>query len=250
MLTLYQFPLSHYCEKIAWALDYKGLSYKTVDLLPGAHMFAVRRLAKATTVPVLIDGEHAVQDSTVILNYLDRHYPQNPLTPHDPALKRMAITWEERLDDEVGPHLRRWGYYHLLREAPAEVLRVYLLGQSSRTKKFYPIFFPLVRVLMRLKMSIWKKEAEKSFVILSRIMTELEEVLAQRKFLVGDTFTRADLTACSLFYPMVRPKEHPLGEAQIEFSGELAEHSKQWQDSRLFNWVREMYRNYRKPQSV
>lgn len=38
MLTLYQFPISHYCEKIRWALDFKQLKYNTVNLLPALHI--------------------------------------------------------------------------------------------------------------------------------------------------------------------------------------------------------------------
>ncbi|MGR9114583.1 MAG: glutathione S-transferase N-terminal domain-containing protein [Gammaproteobacteria bacterium] len=35
MLTLYRFPVSHYCEKVRWALDYKQLDFQTKNLLPG-----------------------------------------------------------------------------------------------------------------------------------------------------------------------------------------------------------------------
>jgi len=45
MLTLYQFPISHYCEKIRWALDHKGLDYKLVNLLPGFHVSTAKKLS-------------------------------------------------------------------------------------------------------------------------------------------------------------------------------------------------------------
>lgn len=31
-ITLYQFPIPHDCEKVRWALDLKGLDYKTCNL--------------------------------------------------------------------------------------------------------------------------------------------------------------------------------------------------------------------------
>ena len=37
MIELYQFPLSHFCEKARWALDYKSIAYRPVNLLPGFH---------------------------------------------------------------------------------------------------------------------------------------------------------------------------------------------------------------------
>jgi len=53
MLTLYQFPISHYCEKARWALDYKKLDYRKVNLLPGPHMKKTKKLSGKTQVPVL-----------------------------------------------------------------------------------------------------------------------------------------------------------------------------------------------------
>ena len=63
-LKLYQFAISHYCEKIRWALDYKGLNHVTVSLLPGQHVKTVRKLTgKASSVPVLDHDGQIVQGS-------------------------------------------------------------------------------------------------------------------------------------------------------------------------------------------
>jgi len=48
MIELYQFQFSHYCEKARWALDYKGISYKPRNLLPGLHVKPARKLAPET----------------------------------------------------------------------------------------------------------------------------------------------------------------------------------------------------------
>ncbi|MCP3675846.1 MAG: glutathione S-transferase family protein, partial [Gammaproteobacteria bacterium] len=46
MIKLYQFPISHYCEKIRWSLDYKNLDYKIINLLPGLHIKTTKKLAE------------------------------------------------------------------------------------------------------------------------------------------------------------------------------------------------------------
>ena len=102
MIQLYQFPFSHYCEKTRWALDYKGIPYRVVNLLPGVHRWTVGELAPETCVPVLRDGEITVQDSTAIIDYLDTRYPNPSLTPDAPGTARQALEWEEYLDEEVG----------------------------------------------------------------------------------------------------------------------------------------------------
>ncbi len=49
--TLYQFPISHYCEKTRWNLEAKGLSYRIENLLPGPHRLVTKRLTKGGVAP-------------------------------------------------------------------------------------------------------------------------------------------------------------------------------------------------------
>lgn len=79
MIQLYQFPLSHYCEKVRWALDYKRIPYKIKNLLPGPHLLTIKKIAPKTTVPVIVDAGQVVQDSTQIISYLDA---REPIKPH------------------------------------------------------------------------------------------------------------------------------------------------------------------------
>lgn len=66
-VTLYQFPISHYCEKAAWALDYKKIPYRIVNLVPGPHGLIIRSMAPTTSVPVMRHDGTTVQDSTKII---------------------------------------------------------------------------------------------------------------------------------------------------------------------------------------
>src|SRR5690606_11485280 len=43
--VVYQFPISHYCEKTRWQLDHKGMPYQIRNLLPGAHRLFTRTRA-------------------------------------------------------------------------------------------------------------------------------------------------------------------------------------------------------------
>ncbi|MGB9165556.1 MAG: glutathione S-transferase N-terminal domain-containing protein [Rhodomicrobium sp.] len=93
MIQLFQFPFSHYCEKARWALDYKGIPFQTVDLLPGFHLRTVRKLAPKTWVPVLRDNGIVVQDTSAIIDYLETKYPNPSLTPSDPDAVIEAREW-------------------------------------------------------------------------------------------------------------------------------------------------------------
>src|SRR5690348_13649193 len=84
--VLHQFPISHYCEKTRWHLDLKGLSYGIKNLLPGAHAVINKRRVGMASVPVLIDGDRAIGDSSDIALYLEERYSQAPLVPKGASL--------------------------------------------------------------------------------------------------------------------------------------------------------------------
>jgi glutathione S-transferase len=120
MIELYQFPFSHYCEKVRWALDYKGIGYRTVNLLPGFHFRYLAKLAPETCVPVLRDGAAIVQDSSAIIDYLDGRYANPALTPSEPNAAREALDGEEYLDEQIGVNIRLWFYHHICLCAASE----------------------------------------------------------------------------------------------------------------------------------
>ncbi len=201
MTELYQFPMSHFCEKARWALDYKGVAYRVVNYLPGFHFLPVRMIAPKTSVPVLRDGKAIVQGSGEIIDYLDGKYPESPLTPRDPEFAKEALEWERFCDEEIGVHARRWFYYHAL--ADRRVALGFLLQDAARYKgAFFRLAFPVVRLVMMQFMDITAETAAGSEQRFRLALKKLDGVLAGRRFLVGDRFSRADLAACALLSPV------------------------------------------------
>ena len=95
-------------------LDAKGLPYKLLNLMPGAHRRVALRLVKGRgSVPVLVDGGVALGDSTEIALHLERAYPSPPLLP-PPGPERDRVLELEDYFDEVGVHVRRWAYGHII----------------------------------------------------------------------------------------------------------------------------------------
>lgn len=244
-MILYQFPISHFCEKALWALDHKALAYRTVNLVPGAHVFFIKRLTGATTVPVLRDRGNVVRDSGKIIDYLDEHYPENPLTPADPNLKKEASEWEESFDRGIGRDLRRFFYFHILSDA--RLAKSLLLQRTPAYGRWiYSCAFPLVRGVMRKSMNIRPEPAERSRKNLTEGLARLNSALEKREYLVGNSFSRADLTAASLLAPLFQPPEHgfqwPSPEAMPRV---LTAYQSEFQDSRVGRWVLSMYERHR-----
>ncbi len=209
MITLYQFPISHYCEKIRWALDYKNIGYKIKNLLPGLHLSKARKLAPDTCVPILVDGDRVIQGSDSIITYLDDNYTGQSLTPATDQLKNEALEWEQYVDREVGIHVRRC-CYHILLEHP-DIVIPFFTHQGPWYGKLYLLYaFPKLKKAMRKFMNINQESEQRSREILGIAIDRLHDHLQQNNFLVGNQFSRADLSAASLLAPLCMPEKYGL----------------------------------------
>ena len=65
-----------------------------------------------------------------------------------------------------------------------------------------------------------------------------------RRYLVGDRFTRADLTAASLLAPLVIPMEHPRY-PKLDLPDSMSAYIQELKDRPAINWVRGIYREHR-----
>jgi glutathione S-transferase len=239
--VLYQFPISHYCEKIRWAMDYKGLDYSLKNLFPGLHLRTTKKMAPKTYVPILLDHGEQVQNSHVILNYLDDKYPEKSLTPTDPEQLEEALAWEKYCDVEIGVHVRRFGYHYLLDE-PKTVIPFFTQGGPWWGPLFFKLFFSKLEPIMRKVMSIDEVGANKSKERIQQAIDKLDAAYADKEFLVGGQFSRADLAAAALLAPLIMPQGYGLDwpatmPAKLE---EFVDKNEQKLEK-----FRELYKNYR-----
>lgn len=84
MLRLYRAPFSTNVERVALALAFKGLEAESV-VISYEDRSAVEEVSGQGLVPVLVDGDEVVADSTRILRHLERKWPDPPLFPRDAA---------------------------------------------------------------------------------------------------------------------------------------------------------------------
>jgi glutathione S-transferase len=103
MMKLYDFEPCPFGQKVRIVLAEKNLSYELVqvDLTQGEQRRPeFRRLNPFGRVPVLVDEDTTVYDSTIIAEYLEDEYPEPPLLPAvgSSALRAQARTWEDIAD--------------------------------------------------------------------------------------------------------------------------------------------------------
>ncbi len=73
--VLWQLQISHYNEKVRWALDHKRIDHVRRSLLPGLHILVARRLSGGSTTPVLTLDGRSIGDSTAIIAALEQRWP-------------------------------------------------------------------------------------------------------------------------------------------------------------------------------
>ncbi|MDX6594977.1 MAG: glutathione S-transferase [Solirubrobacterales bacterium] len=213
--TLIQLDISHYSEKVRWALDHKRVPHVRRSPLPGSHIpiaFALTR-GESITLPLLQMDGRTIPDSTAILAAIEERYPDPPLYPADPEQLRRALELEDFFDEELGPHARLLPFHELSNEPAifAEVAGAAVPGPLGNAKGLLGLY---ARTYTGLRFGVRDKAAaatarEKIVAALDRLEAELA-ANGDGEFLVGDSFSVADLTAASLFYPVVGPDEGPL----------------------------------------
>ncbi len=88
MLELHQFRHSPFCLKVRMVLALKKLSYRTVEVTPGVGQLTLFRLSGQRQVPILVDDDNVLNDSSTIIRYLDKIRPEPQLIPD--SLKQAA----------------------------------------------------------------------------------------------------------------------------------------------------------------
>jgi glutathione S-transferase len=240
---LWQFTSSHFNEKARWALDYKRVPHVRHSLIPGFHVPVVKRLTGRTQVPVLKLNGKTICDSTRIIEALEGAYPEPPLYPADPDERRRALELEDYFDKELGPYIRQW-IFHVILPHPEFVRAAFVSHASPAIQLAHRAMAPLFGRIMKRQMDINPASAEAARGKTMQAMDRLENELRPSGYLVGDSFTVADLTAAALFSPIVRPPEFP-----YKGVAPLPEPFKKIRESfsgrRGFRWTRQIYREHR-----
>ncbi len=163
VLKFYYNPISANARRVWIALLEKAIPFEPVLVQLDGDQFAAEFTAvnPLQRVPVLVDGDLRVVESLAILDYLEAKYPQPALLPDDPAA----------------------------------IARVRMVA-SLVVVELQPATLPLMRQLVELPVEPAKLAAASDRV--ATILQFLADLLADRPYFAGETFTLAEVVAGSL----------------------------------------------------
>ena len=103
--------VSPYVRKVLACINLKGLAYEVDPITPFYGNDEFERLSPIRRIPVLVDGDFSLSNSSAICAYLDEAYAGHPLLPADPRDRGRARWFEEYADSRLGD-VFIWGYFY------------------------------------------------------------------------------------------------------------------------------------------
>ena len=240
---LWHIPVSHFSEKVRWALDHKGIPHRR-RVLGVDYLYRAWRATGRGTLPILFLDGRAIGDSTAIIAALESQHPDKPLYPADATLRQEALAVEDDLDETLGPALRAAFVTPLFRNDPDLALRALTTGMPDQA---YRTLRPLLRVFptyYRLRHRISDARLEADRAVVDAALDRIERQRQGRDYLVGDAFTVADLTAAALLSPLLQPPEiqYPLRVALPDYIRAYRDHVASHPAAQ---WTAGIYRRHR-----
>lgn len=165
-MRVYRIPYSTNVERIALAAGHKGLAIDWVDV-PAEDRSAVVAVSGQPLVPVLVDGELVLDDSPVILRWLEERFPEPPLYPAEPARRAEVETFVD--------------WFNLVWKRPPNLIA----DELSRPAPAHE------------RVERWGGEV-------TAALDRFEALLTGRPFLFGDAVTAADVVAFPFLKYMTR----------------------------------------------
>ncbi|UGS38487.1 glutathione S-transferase family protein [Capillimicrobium parvum] len=243
-VVLWHIELSHYNEKVRWALDYKGVAHERRVPMPGFHRLSALAVTRGRhdRLPVAEIEGRRLGDSTAIVAALEERWPEPPLYPADPADRARALALEDFFDERLAPDVRRWMWHQTLPDD--DLVADSLFSPDARLRRrLLSLSAPVARPMLRMDYTINDATARASEAQIRAAMDRLETEIGPGGYLAGDAFSVADMTAAALFTPLLAPpgRQHQpprAAPAVVRLRAEL--------EARPGGeWVHEMYARHR-----
>ncbi len=207
--ALITIPISHYCEKARWALDWAEIAYKERAHLQIIHWVPVKRAGGGKTAPVLVLDDRVLADSAEIVEEASaRAQPGRALFPDDPTAAAEVRALQRDFDARLGPEGRRWMYF-CLRGRRDIAIAYACTGVPAWQRRGLPLAYPFVSRIIDRYLDITPDSAARSEGEVRAVFDSVAERLDDgRPYLCGERFSAADLTFAALAAAVLMPPEY------------------------------------------
>ena len=196
MLELHHHGSSVCAAKVRLALAEKGIDWtgRYVDILKGEQFTpAYMQLNPKAVVPTLVHDGVPIVESTVICEYLDEVFPEQPLKPADPRQRAAMRVWTKAVDEQLHPVCGEITFacshrHTVARLSPPELTKFLASTPPvSVTASWHD------RKKVIVMHGLEAPGVDKSVHLYDRYLKKMEVALQHSRWIVGDTFSLADI---------------------------------------------------------
>jgi len=223
--TLYHWEPNANSGKPMLTLVEKGVDFEShyLDLLNfDQHKPEYLAINPMGTIPAMTHGDLVLTESSAIMEYVDEAFPGPKLMPDDPVDRWKVRWWMKFMDQWLAPSFSMIGWS-------------VFVGPSVRQRDPKELEAAIDRIPLPERRVAWRKaiyntfseeEMKESVRRVTLGIQKLEETLSKHTYLVGDSYTLADINAFNLAYAL------PLSQPDLS-NDEKTPH--------IMEWLRKVY---------
>jgi glutathione S-transferase len=192
MITLYQFEISPFCDKIRRILQVKCVPYTVRNIRVTETATTLRKVNPIGKVPCLDDGGHLVADSTDIAHYLEERYPEPRLIPTAPRERALCHMLEDWADESLYFYevRMRFGFPSNTKRTVDRLLK----DEPALIRKVAPLVVPTMMKRVGQQQGIGRKPEAVVVRDVERHADAVQDWLEGREWLVGEALSLADIS--------------------------------------------------------
>tara|TARA_B100000700_G_scaffold148130_1_gene165022 strand:+ start:135 stop:809 length:675 start_codon:yes stop_codon:yes gene_type:complete len=177
----------------------KNLPYKKVEVTPGLGQLSIFRLSGQKQVPILVDRENIISDSSNIIRYLEKLNPRTKLLPDDPRERALVHLIEDWADTTMASSAR----IVLMKAAARDPdLLIGLLPDETPMRISEAIRDLPLELVNKMSDFIYESKGSELFTSLE----ELSHLIEKHQWIVGNSISVADIALAAQLSMLRFPK--------------------------------------------
>lgn len=208
MITLYQYELSPFCNKVMLILNYKNIDYSIINMSV-AKSRRVREFSATAKLPCIDHQGQYINDSTDIAHYLEQHFPEPGLIPTDSKLQSLCHVYEDWADESLNFYMMTLRWLPQNRQRWSQELGKY---DSGIVRWLIQKFAHRATLDILDKQGVGRKSEEQILKDIHRHLASIDSAIESSEYILGDTISLADISIYTQLYWM---NKNPEGELAI-----------------------------------